>query len=57
MGEKTKIAAGLIALLLLYGIVGNADYVDALEQENKMLKTTACNQYMAWHMEATGGAE
>ena len=41
MGTDAKVTLGIIALLLLYGLVGRMDYVDALEQENQSLKHKA----------------
>lgn len=44
MTTDAKVALGIVFLLLIYGLVGRMDYVDALEQENEMLKhkSAAC---------------
>lgn len=59
MGEKIKITAGITALVLLYGLVGNMDYVDALERENMRLKAASCGSadYVAWRREMLAATE
>jgi hypothetical protein len=41
MSENTKVWIGVVALVMLLGIVGRMDYTDELESENAALKIKA----------------
>lgn len=58
MKEKTKTALMLGCVFLLFCLVSNWDYIDALEQENAALRgrMAQCGPYLrGMHMATIGG--